>query len=140
MLNWNSFARNEYSIIPITLDDYKLKIEVVDYPPIGVYPAAVTGDEGSFTCTFHAGSDFQIIPTLTKYSDGNTADFTIESITQQSNPSIPAGFFEKEPTIDANTGQLVGIIGDIPATALYLVTIKVSATGRQLNYILYLKR
>ena len=81
-----------------------------------------------------------INPNHTKYSKGRTADFTIESITQQSNPAIPTGCVEKEPTIDANTGQIVGIIGDIPGTAMYLVTIKVSATGRQLNYKLYLKR
>lgn len=69
---WSYIARNDYRTIPITLQDYKLTLVPYDYPPIGVLPSSVQGDEGTFTCTFHAGGDFHLVPKVTKYSTGAT--------------------------------------------------------------------
>ncbi|MBR7170908.1 MAG: DUF4906 domain-containing protein, partial [Prevotella sp.] len=49
LLEWEQIARNEYRIIPITLDDYILDIEPQDFPPIGVLPASVKEEDGKFT-------------------------------------------------------------------------------------------
>ena len=69
--NWTWIARNDHRIIPITIDDYKLDLVPVDFPPIGVYPASVKEDEeGSFTCTFYAGGEFYLAPVVTRYSAG----------------------------------------------------------------------
>ena len=68
---WTWIARNDHRIIPITIDDYKLDIVPVDFPPIGVYPASVKEDEeGTFTCTFYAGGEFYLAPVVTRYSTG----------------------------------------------------------------------
>ena len=69
--NWTWIARNDHRIIPITIDDYKLDLVPVDFPPIGVYPASVKEDEeGTFTCTFYAGGEFYLAPVVTRYSAG----------------------------------------------------------------------
>ena len=69
--NWTWIARNDHRIIPITIDDYKLDLVPVDFPPIGVYPASVKEDEeGTFTCTFYAGGEFYLAPVVTRYSTG----------------------------------------------------------------------
>lgn len=68
---WTWIARNDHRIIPITIDDYKLDLVPVDFPPIGVYPASVKEDEeGTFTCTFYAGGEFYLAPVVTRYSAG----------------------------------------------------------------------
>jgi len=68
---WTWIARNDHRIVPITIDDYKLDIVPVDFPPIGVYPASVKEDEeGTFTCTFYAGGEFYLAPVVTRYSAG----------------------------------------------------------------------
>lgn len=68
---WTWIARNDHRIIPITIDDYKLDLVPVDFPPIGVYPASVKEDEeGTFTCTFYAGGKFYLAPVVTRYSAG----------------------------------------------------------------------
>ena len=74
--NWTWIARNDHRIIPITIDDYKLDLVPVDFPPIGVYPASVKEDEeGTFTCTFHAGGNFHLAPVVTRYSTGESLPY-----------------------------------------------------------------
>ena len=142
LLNWQVFKRNQYSIIPITIDDYQLKIAVVDYPPIGVYPAAVstTGD-GSFTCTIRSNGDFEIYPTLTKYSDGSTINFTLASKVAK---IVPTGFFVTAPTYNSATKEIIGTIGNVSGTALYELTFNAlkadGSLARTLTYQLYIKR
>lgn len=97
--NWTWIARNDHRIIPITIDDYKLDLVPVDFPPIGVYPASVKEDEeGTFTCTFYAGGKFHLAPVVTRYSTGETLPYgwgsneantwTISSFTEDSTTTI----------------------------------------------------
>lgn len=67
---WNYIARNDWRIIPIVLQDYKLELVPQDFPPIGVLPAAVKSENDVFTCTFHASGDFHLKPQLVQYSTG----------------------------------------------------------------------
>ena len=142
LLNWQSFKRNQYSVIPITLDDYKLSIKVVDYPPIGVYPASVANNaDGSFTCTFSSNGEFEISPTITKYSDGSIVSYTLASMAAR---SVPAGFFVTAPTYNSTTKEIIGNIGNSPGTALYELTFNAlksdGTVARTLTYQLYIKR
>lgn len=68
--NWTYISRNDHRIIPILIEDYKLDLIPVDFPPIAVYPSSVKEEDGVFTCTFHAGGEFELIPVVTKYSTG----------------------------------------------------------------------
>lgn len=67
---WNYIARNDWRIIPIVLQDYKLELVPQDFPPIGVLPAAVKSENDVFTCIFHASGDFHLKPQLVQYSTG----------------------------------------------------------------------
>ena len=66
---WNYIARNDYRIIPITLDDYKFELIPYDFPPIGVYPVSVkelNTSENLYEFTFHDYGHFHLLPKVTK--------------------------------------------------------------------------
>lgn len=67
---WNYIARNDWRIIPITLQNYKLELVPQDFPPIGVLPAAVKDVDGQFVCTFYALGAFHLKPQLIRCEDG----------------------------------------------------------------------
>lgn len=67
---WNFIARNDWRRIPLVIQDLKLELIPRDFPAIGVLPCSVKGDEGTFTCTFHADGDFHLTPRVTRYSNG----------------------------------------------------------------------
>lgn len=73
--NWNYIARNDYRVIPITLQEYSLALEVYDWPPIAVLPASVMNENGLFTATFHAAGHFHIVPVVTKYGDATALSY-----------------------------------------------------------------
>lgn len=87
---WNFIARNDWRVIPIVLQDYKLELVPQDFPPIGVLPAAVKEANGTFKCTFHASGAFHLKPQLVKVSTGEV----VQNWTQK-NPIFT--------TIEANT-------------------------------------
>lgn len=108
LLEWNQIARNEYRVIPITLDDYILDIEPQDFPPIGVLPASVKEEDGKFTVTFHAGGHFHIVPKVKQLSTSNWLEFgevvgqwTFNSWTDDATNSIYDGA-KADPAIDAS--------------------------------------
>lgn len=73
---WNYIARNDYRIIPIVIDDYKLELIPYDFPPIGVYPASVKEIEDNlYEMTFHDYGHFHLVPKVTKISTGATVPF-----------------------------------------------------------------
>ena len=74
--SWNYIARNDYRIIPIVLDDYKLDIIPYDFPPIGVYPASVKEEDGLYTINFHDYGHFHLVPVMKKLSDNSIVSFT----------------------------------------------------------------
>ncbi|MBO5467207.1 MAG: hypothetical protein J6A02_07185 [Prevotella sp.] len=100
---WTYIARNDYRIIPIVLDDYKLDIIPIDYPPIGVYPASVKEEDGTFTCTSHAAGEFSLQPVVTRYSTGEQLEYgssenTWSYVDKSWTISNPNSIYEKEPT------------------------------------------
>ena len=73
---WDYIARNDYRIIPIVLDDYKLDMIPYDFPAIGVYPASVKEEDGIFTINFHDYGHFHLQPVVKKVSDSSVVPFT----------------------------------------------------------------
>ena len=72
---WDYIARNDYRIIPITLDDYHFELIPYDFPPIGVYPVStreIDTENHIFEFTFHDYGHFHLLPRVTKGS-GATA-------------------------------------------------------------------
>lgn len=73
---WDYIARNDYRIIPIVLDDYKLDIIPYDFPAIGVYPASVKEEDGLYTINFHDYGHFHLLPVVKKMSNNSVVPFT----------------------------------------------------------------
>ena len=73
---WDYIARNDYRIIPIVLDDYKLDMIPYDFPAIGVSPASKKEEDGVYTINFHDYGHFHLQPVVTKYSDNFYVPFT----------------------------------------------------------------
>lgn len=77
---WNYIARNDYRIIPIVLDDYKLELIPYDFPPIGVYPVSVREIENElYEMTFHDYGHFHLVPKVTKISNSSTVAYSSDA-------------------------------------------------------------
>ncbi len=74
---WNYIARNDYRIIPITLDNLKFEVIPYDFPPIGVYPCSVKEIDATnhvYEFTFHDYGHFHLLPRVTK--EGEVVTFS----------------------------------------------------------------
>ena len=81
---WDYIARNDYRIIPVVLDDYRLEIIPYDFPAIGVYPASVkTIDEDAhlYEIEFHDYGHFHLLPVVYKGKDYATANINESFVT-----------------------------------------------------------
>ena len=77
---WNYIARNDYRILPIVLDEYKLELIPYDFPPIGVYPVSVREIESDlYEMTFHDYGHFHLVPKVTKTSNSTTVDYSSDA-------------------------------------------------------------
>lgn len=76
--SWAYIARNDYRIIPIVLDDYKLEIIPYDFPEIGVYPASVHEVDATnhvYEMLFHDYGHFHLLPVVTHNAGTEQVDF-----------------------------------------------------------------
>ena len=86
--DWDYIARNDYRVIPIVLDDYKLEIIPYDFPAIGVYPASVSVTNPSariseriYQIDFHDYGHFHLVPKVTHAKGTEAVDFTRTALT-----------------------------------------------------------
>ena len=160
LLECSKIARNEYHIIPITLDDYILDIEPQDFPPIGVLPASVKEEDGKFTVTFHAGGHFHIVPkvkqassstwleygedVIGKWSYEDWSDDTTTSIYEVEEPASTTDASDNGgiPVWDATNHYIFGKLKqDITGSAYHELKVNVKKSEevtRELTYKLYI--
>ena len=155
--DWTTIARNDHHILPISLDDYKLKFDVQAFSAIGLYPSIRdNGTTLSYTC-YYPEEEFHIQPKVVKASDdtdvSGTIDYTNvkwELIQEDGMTDATAAednakkVFKILPKWDATTGYFEGTFNDDAAdkqSALYKVTVPVpGASGKELIYkILFTK-
>lgn len=63
--DWTYIARNDYRVIPIVLDNYRLELVPYDFPAIGVYPASVKTVDATTNLheiLFHDYGHFHLVP------------------------------------------------------------------------------
>lgn len=155
--DWTTIARNDHHILPISLDDYKLKFDVQSFTAIGLYPSIRdNGTTLSYTC-YYPEEEFHIQPKVVKASDdsevtgidyskvnweliqeGGMADATAA----EDNAKLV--FKTPLPKWTPSTGYFEGIFNDDKAdkqSALYQVTVPVPGeTSKSLIYkILFTK-
>lgn len=148
--DWKTIARNDHHILPISLDDYKLKFDVQSFTAIGLYPSITdNGTTLSYTC-YYPEEEFHIQPKVVKASDDtevtgidNTQvkwelikeDGMADATAAETNAKL---VFKTLPKWDAITGYFEGTFNDDAADkqqALYKVTVPVP--GKTEKYLIY---
>ena len=138
--NWTTIARNDHHILPISLDDYKLKFDVQSFSAIGLYPSITdNGTTLSYTC-YYPEEEFHIQPKVVHADDtdvSGTIDYTNvkwELIQEADMADATAAVdnakkvFKILPKWDATTGYFEGTFNDDAADkqqALYKVSVPV---------------
>ena len=155
--DWKTIARNDHHILPISLDDYKLKFDVQAFSAIGLYPSIRdNGTTLSYTC-YYPEEEFHIQPKVVKGDDTDVtgtidyANVKWELIQEKGMDDAKAAetnamlvFKTPLPKWTPSTGYFEGIFNDDKAdkqSALYQVTVPVpGASGKELIYkILFTK-
>lgn len=151
--DWTTIARNDHHILPISLDDYKLKFDVQSFSAIGLYPSIRdNGTTLSYTC-YYPEEEFHIQPKVVKASDDtevtgiDNTKVKWELIKEEDMADETANaklVFKTLPSWNTTTGYFEGIFNDDAAdkqSALYKVTVPVpGASGKELIYkILFTK-
>lgn len=151
--DWKTIARNDHHILPISLDDYKLKFDVQSFSAIGLYPSIRdNGTTLSYTC-YYPEEEFHIQPKVVKASDDtevtgiDNTKVKWELIKEEGMADETANakkVFKILPKWDAITGYFEGTFNDDKAdkqSALYKVTVPVpGVSGKELVYkILFTK-
>ena len=154
--DWTTIARNDHHILPISLDDYKLKFDVQSFSAIGLYPSITdNGTTLSYTC-YYPEEEFHIQPKVVKGDDkpvSGTIDYANVKwdLIQEDGMADAAAatanaqkVFKGLPSWNTTTGYFEGIFNDDKADkqrALYQVTVPVPGeTGKSLTYkILFTK-
>ena len=138
--DWTTIARNDHHILPISLDDYKLKFDVQSFTAIGLYPSITdNGTTLSYTC-YYPEEEFHIQPKVVKASDDtgvigiDYSKVNWELIQEEGMADATAAednakkVFKILPKWDATTGYFEGTFNDDAADkqqALYKVTVPV---------------
>lgn len=151
--DWTTIARNDHHILPISLDDYKLKFDVQAFTAIGLYPSITdNGTTLSYTC-YYPEEEFHIQPKVVKASDDtevtgiDNTQVKWELIKEEGMADETANaqlVFKTIPSWNTTTGYFEGIFNDDKAdkqSALYQVTVPVpGVAGKELIYkILFTK-
>ena len=154
--DWTTIARNDHHILPISLDDYKLKFDVQSFSAIGLFPSITdNGTTLSYTC-YYPEEEFHIQPKVVKGDDtevSGTIDYTQVTweLIQEDGMNDEAAaednakkVFKTPPSWNTTTGYFEGIFNDDKAdkqSALCQVTVPVpGVAGKELIYkILFTK-
>lgn len=151
--DWTTIARNDHHILPISLDDYKLKFDVQSFTAIGLYPSIKdNGTTLSYTC-YYPEEEFHIQPKVVKASDDTEVtgiDKTrvkwelIKEDGMADETTNAKKVFKGLPSWNTTTGYFEGTFNDDAAdkqSALYEVTVPVPGeTSKYLTYkILFTK-
>lgn len=154
--DWKTIARNDHHILPISLDDYKLKFDVQSFSAIGLYPSIRdNGTTLSYTC-YYPEEEFHIQPKVVKGDDkpvSGTIDYANVKwdLIQEDGMADAAAatanaqkVFKGLPSWNTTTGYFEGTFNDDAAdkqSALYEVSVPVPGeTSKYLTYkILFTK-
>ncbi|MDY4411422.1 MAG: hypothetical protein SPE56_11485 [Prevotella sp.] len=123
ILNWTQIARNDYRVIPITLDDYKLTFDVQYFTAIGVLPPTVTDDGTTLNLGFSYYGEIHLVPKLSTWSGREVPDDVSKSLSFADSPwtlvsgSNPEGFFATEPYWNSTKNWIEASIGFTAGTS-----------------------
>lgn len=129
MLDWRQICRNDYRVVPISLEDYAIEWKVEAFSPIGVLPA-VEDDGENLTIRFDYYGEFHIIPSVKQLSTGQVVDSwdvsnkKCEEII--STPSGAYGIFDIPPYWSVSGNRIEGEMGNRSGTSIYKISMDVT--------------
>ena len=145
--DWTTIARNDHHILPISLDDYKLKFDIQSFTAIGLYPSITDNRTTlSYTC-YYPEEEFHIQPKVVKASDDTEItgiDKTrvkwelIKEDGMADETTNAKKVFKGLPSWNTTTGYFEGTFNDDAAdkqSALYEITVPVP--GKTSKYLTY---
>lgn len=144
--NIQALNRNEHLPVNIILTDYKLRLDVLSYPPIGGYPSVeMPMQDKEYFAHFPGGGPFIITPKLSKYSTGEEVT---EGVVWNMTVSGDTEIFDVQPTLDKKTGEVTGTLkysasttGNLKVLCTMTAQITMSGTNinRELTYKIYIQ-
>lgn len=122
MLDWSRICRNDYRVIPIQLDDYKIDWDVQAFTPIGVLPK-IEDDGVNLTIKMGYYGEFHIVPKVRQLSTG------YYSGVQGGTFSWIAGskkIFDVEPAWNSKGKRVEGEMANLAGSSIYALTVTVN--------------
>lgn len=118
-------TRNDHIIVPITFNDWVVKLSTLFYPPIGGYPAVLEEEKNEeYYVTFGTAGDFSMKPSITKYGEETFINLSrLESFDVEVDPSSD-NIFTKEPRFNDTTKEILGSVGNSKGKAKVKITFK----------------
>lgn len=135
MMKWNTISRNDFLLVPIKLNDYRITFDVEQFTAIGVLPS-VENNNDMLTVRFRSYGEFHIIPHVVRLSDGKeltggtdaTDGWTFNgwSLLEMS-PSGSAGtcIYDRMPAPEQSRHSIEGYIGNRNGYALHQILIHI---------------
>ncbi len=116
ILNWTEIARNDYRVIPITLDDYKLTFDVQYFTAIGVLPPTVTDDGETLDLDFSYYGDIHLVPKIKRWSDDSDVTSSVKPSYGNTPWTLvtgtnPKDFFAREPYWNSTNNWVEASLG-----------------------------
>ena len=122
ILNWTQIGRNDYRVIPITIDDYKLTFDVKYFTAIGVLPPKVIDEGQTLDLGFSYYGEIHLVPKIKRWSDGSDVTATVNP-TYATSPwtaisgTNPTGFFATAPYWNSTKNWIEASIGFTAGTS-----------------------
>lgn len=144
LMKWNTIARNDYLVIPIRLNDYRITYDVEQFTAIGVLPT-VQNDRDMLTVRFHSYGEFHMRPHVTRLSDGKEltpgtssadgwtlADWSVLELQPEGGEGTC--IYDRMPYADHTRRMFEGTMGNRKGYALHQVLFRVSGVGYAIPY------
>lgn len=132
MLDWRQICRNDYRIIPITLDDYAIEWQVESFTPIGVSPVVVD-DGDNLTVTLGHYGEFHIVPKVRELSTDLPATVVKGSISWvEGSKSI----FDVEPKWNETSKRVEGEMSNISGSCIYKLQLTAAKSNSSEHIVL----
>lgn len=135
-LQWNSIARNELRIVPVTLSDYQIQFEVRPFTAIGVLPRVDNSRTDVASIIFGLYGHYDLVPSVMKLSTNEHVD-NLTNVSYTFNSNVVGGSSDFITGIGWNpTAQpprIECIVGNRTGWVLYDITASFTINGRAVN-------
>ena len=141
---WNTISRNDYLVIPIKLNDYRVRFKVEQFTAIGVLPEVEQNDE-KLTIRFKSYGEFHLIPSVVRLSDGVELTPGTDSANGwlfdgwQTQKMVPDGaegvcIYDRIPVAVPSRKTIEGVVGNRNGYAIHQILIGIKKLEYDIPY------